>query len=98
MLLLRRMSIWLITPILQEKSNGEKMSLGGSTFPPSPYLRRLLMGSHSHPGYGCWLSGIDVSTQLQNQQFQDPWVAVVVPTTPPPTTLSLAVGADGVLD
>ncbi len=33
---------------------------------------------HSHPGYGCWLSGIDVSTQLNNQKFQDPFVAVVV--------------------
>lgn len=33
---------------------------------------------HSHPGYGCWLSGIDVSTQMLNQQFQDPWVAIVV--------------------
>lgn len=33
---------------------------------------------HSHPGYGCWLSGIDVSTQSTNQQFQDPWVAVVI--------------------
>lgn len=33
---------------------------------------------HSHPGYGCWLSGIDVSTQRLNQQFQDPFVAVVV--------------------
>ncbi|KAJ3125697.1 proteasome regulatory particle subunit RPN11 [Nowakowskiella sp. JEL0407] len=33
---------------------------------------------HSHPGYGCWLSGIDVSTQMLNQQFQDPWVAVVI--------------------
>ncbi|XP_049850335.1 COP9 signalosome complex subunit 5-like [Schistocerca gregaria] len=33
---------------------------------------------HSHPGYGCWLSGIDVNTQMQNQQFQDPWVAVVI--------------------
>jgi COP9 signalosome complex subunit 5 len=33
---------------------------------------------HSHPGYGCWLSGIDVNTQLTNQQFQDPFVAVVV--------------------
>jgi len=33
---------------------------------------------HSHPGYGCWLSGIDVSTQLQNQQYQDPWVAIVI--------------------
>jgi proteasome lid subunit RPN8/RPN11 len=33
---------------------------------------------HSHPGYGCWLSGIDVSTQMNNQQFTDPFVAVVV--------------------
>jgi len=33
---------------------------------------------HSHPGYGCWLSGIDVSTQMLNQDFQDPFVAIVV--------------------
>ena len=33
---------------------------------------------HSHPGYGCWLSGIDVGTQMLNQQFQEPFVAVVV--------------------
>ncbi|ORX89905.1 Mov34-domain-containing protein [Basidiobolus meristosporus CBS 931.73] len=33
---------------------------------------------HSHPGYGCWLSGIDVSTQMQNQQYQEPFVAVVI--------------------
>jgi len=33
---------------------------------------------HSHPGYGCWLSGIDVSTQMTNQQYQDPFVAVVI--------------------
>jgi COP9 signalosome complex subunit 5 len=33
---------------------------------------------HSHPGYGCWLSGIDVSTQMNNQRFQDPFVAVVI--------------------
>ena len=33
---------------------------------------------HSHPGYGCWLSGIDVNTQSLNQQFQDPWLAIVV--------------------
>ncbi|KAF8656965.1 hypothetical protein AX16_002320 [Volvariella volvacea WC 439] len=33
---------------------------------------------HSHPGYGCWLSGIDVNTQLNNQKFQDPFVAVVI--------------------
>ena len=33
---------------------------------------------HSHPGYGCWLSGIDVATQLNQQTFQDPFVAVVI--------------------
>ena len=33
---------------------------------------------HRHPGYGCWLSGIDVATQKLNQTFQDPWLAVVV--------------------
>ncbi|PNS18480.1 COP9 signalosome complex subunit 5b [Sphaceloma murrayae] len=33
---------------------------------------------HSHPGYGCWLSGIDVATQAQWQRFEDPFLAVVV--------------------
>ena len=33
---------------------------------------------HSHPGYGCWLSGIDVSTQQQYQMIQDPSIAIVV--------------------
>ncbi|KAI9678554.1 MAG: COP9 signalosome catalytic subunit rri1 [Caeruleum heppii] len=33
---------------------------------------------HSHPGYGCWLSGIDVTTQMTQQAFQDPFLAVVI--------------------
>lgn len=33
---------------------------------------------HSHPGYGCWLSGIDVGTEELNQKFQDPYLAIVV--------------------
>lgn len=33
---------------------------------------------HSHPGYSCFLSGIDVNTQRNNQMIYDPWVAVVV--------------------
>ena len=41
-------------------------------------LENALGWYHSHPGYGCWLSGIDVSTQMLNQQFQEPWVAIVV--------------------
>jgi COP9 signalosome complex subunit 5 len=33
---------------------------------------------HSHPGYGCWLSGIDVATQHTSQKYNDPWCAVVI--------------------
>lgn len=33
---------------------------------------------HSHPGYGCWLSGIDVGTQHTQQMYQDPFLAVVI--------------------
>ena len=33
---------------------------------------------HSHPGYGCWLSGIDVTTQDTQQSFSDPFLAVVI--------------------
>ncbi len=41
-------------------------------------LENVIGWYHSHPGYGCWLSGIDVSTQMLNQQFQEPWLAIVV--------------------
>ncbi|KAJ3027255.1 UNVERIFIED_CONTAM: COP9 signalosome complex subunit 5 [Siphonaria sp. JEL0065] len=41
-------------------------------------LENVLGWYHSHPGYGCWLSGIDVSTQMLNQQFQEPFCAVVI--------------------
>ncbi|KAH6922442.1 hypothetical protein HPB50_013615 [Hyalomma asiaticum] len=40
-------------------------------------LENVVGWYHSHPGYGCWLSGIDVSTQMLNQQFQEPFVAIV---------------------
>mmetsp|Transcript_71426 Transcript_71426/g.149252 ORF Transcript_71426/g.149252 Transcript_71426/m.149252 type:complete len:389 (-) Transcript_71426:100-1266(-) len=33
---------------------------------------------HSHPGYGCWLSGIDVQTQRTYQAHQEPFLAVVI--------------------
>lgn len=33
---------------------------------------------HTHPGYTCFLSGIDVNTQQQSQAIQDPWVAIVI--------------------
>lgn len=33
---------------------------------------------HSHPGYGCWLSGIDVDTQAMQQLYTEPFLAVVI--------------------
>jgi COP9 signalosome complex subunit 5 len=41
---------------------------------PNPFSPRY----HSHPGYGCWLSGIDVGTQMTNQQWQEPFLAIVI--------------------
>jgi COP9 signalosome complex subunit 5 len=40
-------------------------------------LDNIIGWYHSHPGYGCWLSGIDVGTQ-DLQQRQGPFVAVVI--------------------
>jgi hypothetical protein len=33
---------------------------------------------HSHPGFGCWLSGVDVNTQQAFEQLNKRAVAVVV--------------------
>eukprot|EP01051_Picozoa_sp_SAG22_P006447 SAG22_NODE_422_length_10687_cov_4.448149_8_plen_169_part_00 len=33
---------------------------------------------HSHPGFGCWLSGVDVNTQTSFEQLNARAVAVVV--------------------
>lgn len=48
---------------------------------------------HSHPGYGCWLSGIDVSTQLLHQQFEDPFLAVVIDPTRTISAGKVTIGA-----
>ena len=33
---------------------------------------------HSHPGFGCWLSGVDINTQQSFEALSDRAVAVVV--------------------
>ena len=38
------------------------------------------VGTTAIPGMDVWLSGIDVGTQMLNQQFQEPFVAIVVRT------------------
>ncbi|KAM0846636.1 hypothetical protein ACQ4PT_055542 [Festuca glaucescens] len=41
-------------------------------------LENVVGWYHSHPGYGCWLSDIDVSTQMLNQHYIEPFLAVVI--------------------
>lgn len=48
---------------------------------------------HSHPGYGCWLSGIDVSTQMLNQKYQEPFLAVVIDPTRTVSAGKVEIGA-----
>ncbi|XP_006860136.1 PREDICTED: COP9 signalosome complex subunit 5 [Chrysochloris asiatica] len=60
------------------KVDGETMIIMDSFALPVGRLENAIGWYHSHPGYGCWLSGIDVSTQMLNQQFQEPFVAVVI--------------------
>ena len=33
---------------------------------------------HSHPGFGCWLSGIDCNTQKYMQTKNKTWFALIV--------------------
>eukprot|EP01057_Protomagalhaensia_wolfi_P002389 Protomagalhaensia_wolfi_Nauph_80__2388@NODE_2570_length_1051_cov_4_802372_g2010_i0_p1_GENE_NODE_2570_length_1051_cov_4_802372_g2010_i0NODE_2570_length_1051_cov_4_802372_g2010_i0_p1_ORF_typecomplete_len281_score60_20JAB/PF01398_21/2_7e28ProkJAB/PF14464_6/1_9e10UPF0172/PF03665_13/0_021Herpes_gp2/PF05955_11/0_15_NODE_2570_length_1051_cov_4_802372_g2010_i021863 len=42
------------------------------------YKYRAIGWYHSHPGYRCWLSAIDVATQRNHQRHQDPWLALVI--------------------
>eukprot|EP00967_Tisochrysis_lutea_P121094 scaffold199232_cov40-Tisochrysis_lutea.AAC.2 len=56
-------------------------------------LENVVGWYHSHPGYGCWMSGIDCSTQMLNQQFQEPWLAVVIDPTRTASTGKVEIGA-----
>eukprot|EP00271_Cylindrocystis_brebissonii_P011503 TRINITY_DN29344_c0_g1_i1.p1 TRINITY_DN29344_c0_g1~~TRINITY_DN29344_c0_g1_i1.p1 ORF type:complete len:375 (-),score=63.42 TRINITY_DN29344_c0_g1_i1:327-1451(-) len=56
-------------------------------------LENVVGWYHSHPGYGCWLSGIDVSTQMLNQQYTEPFLAVVIDPTRTVTAGKVEIGA-----
>ncbi|XP_054793757.1 LOW QUALITY PROTEIN: COP9 signalosome complex subunit 5b-like [Prosopis cineraria] len=56
-------------------------------------LENVVGWYHSHPGYGCWLSGIDVYTQMLNQQFQEPFIAVVIDPTRTVSAGKVEIGA-----
>jgi len=56
-------------------------------------LENVLGWYHSHPGYGCWMSGIDVSTQMLNQQYQEPWLAIVIDPVKTAATGKVDIGA-----
>lgn len=48
---------------------------------------------HSHPGYGCWLSGIDVQTQKLYQSHQEPFLAIVIDPTRTVSAGKVEIGA-----
>lgn len=56
-------------------------------------LENVVGWYHSHPGYGCWLSGIDVSTQMLNQKYQEPFLAVVIDPTRTVSAGKVEIGA-----
>lgn len=56
----------------------EYMTRYADLYNKSGNMEKLIGWYHSHPGYGCWLSGIDVETQHLNQQFTEPFLAIVV--------------------
>ncbi|EGC31350.1 Mov34/MPN/PAD-1 family protein [Dictyostelium purpureum] len=56
-------------------------------------LENALGWYHSHPGYGCWLSGIDVGTQLVNQQYSEPWLGIVIDPTRTVSAGKVEIGA-----
>ncbi|RWR75296.1 COP9 signalosome complex subunit 5b-like protein [Cinnamomum micranthum f. kanehirae] len=56
-------------------------------------LENVVGWYHSHPGYGCWLSGIDVSTQMLNQQYQEPFLAIVIDPTRTVSAGKVEIGA-----
>ncbi|GMH06930.1 hypothetical protein Nepgr_008770 [Nepenthes gracilis] len=56
-------------------------------------LENVVGWYHSHPGYGCWLSGIDVTTQMLNQQHQEPFLAVVIDPTRTVSAGKVEIGA-----
>lgn len=56
-------------------------------------LENVVGWYHSHPGYGCWLSGIDVSTQTMNQQYQEPFLAIVIDPTRTVSAGKVEIGA-----
>ncbi|XP_047066602.1 COP9 signalosome complex subunit 5-like [Lolium rigidum] len=56
-------------------------------------LENVVGWYHSHPGYGCWLSGIDVSTQMLNQQYTEPFLAVVIDPTRTVSAGKVEIGA-----
>ena len=46
------------------------------SFPGRPEM--VVGWYHSHPGFGCWLSGVDINTQQSFEALSERAVAVVV--------------------
>lgn len=63
-----------------------------------PDSQNIVGWYHSHPGYDCWLSNIDMHTQNLNQNYQDPYVGIVVDPIKSSQEGNLAIGAFRTID
>jgi 26S proteasome regulatory subunit N11 len=63
-------SVEAVDPVFQTKMLGMLEQVGRPEMVVGWY--------HSHPGFGCWLSGVDVNTQMSFEQLNSRAVAVVV--------------------
>ena len=62
----------------QDEANEYMVNFTGASRDGGGQPENVVGWYHSHPGYGCWLSGIDVQTQSLQQQYGGPFVAVVI--------------------
>ncbi|GAA54929.1 SWI/SNF-related matrix-associated actin-dependent regulator of chromatin subfamily A-like protein 1 [Clonorchis sinensis] len=74
-------SVEAVDPVFQAKMLDMLKQTGRYVFHHYLYCRRpeMVVGwYHSHPGFGCWLSGVDMNTQQSFEALSDRAVAVVV--------------------
>lgn len=66
------------TRVNAQAEANEYMVAYTQAFEASGRKEKVVGWYHSHPGYGCWMSGIDVNTQQLNQRHFEPFVALVI--------------------
>jgi len=78
-------SVEAVDPVFQTKmlemlkQTGRPEMVVGGTFSLSRCSYSVALGwYHSHPGFGCWMSGVDINTQQSFEALNQRAVAVVI--------------------